>query len=133
MSQVNRNRNQKQKWISDEVWMCTEHIPAPRMPSVQEKCWYCGAARPILEGRVVKPYVLPGGTPSPEAKKAARKSHKEGVAAQVQVDNAAGVTPCAWPGCRNKSAGKSKYCSRECSNKNARARHAQKRKEVAAE
>jgi len=125
-------RNLKQKWISDDIWMCTEHIPAPRIPSVQDKCWYCGAARPLLEGRVVKPYVLPGSEPPPKAKKAAKKSQKEGVSAQIQANNTVGATPCAWPGCPNKSAGKSKYCSRECSNKNARSRHAH-RKDVAAE
>lgn len=31
---------------------------------------------------------------------------------------------CAWEGCENEPRSKSKYCSRNCSNRNARARHA---------
>ena len=30
---------------------------------------------------------------------------------------------CAWEGCGNKARNTSKYCSRSCSNKNARERH----------
>lgn len=30
---------------------------------------------------------------------------------------------CAWTGCYNEPTGRSMYCSRECSNKNARWRH----------
>ncbi len=33
---------------------------------------------------------------------------------------------CEWPGCGNVARAGSKYCSRECSNKNARARHKQR-------
>jgi len=32
-------------------------------------------------------------------------------------------TICAWPGCTNPRRPNSKYCSRACSNKNARSRH----------
>ena len=37
---------------------------------------------------------------------------------------------CAWATCGNERRPTSKYCSRDCSNKNARARH-QKRRRVA--
>ncbi len=35
---------------------------------------------------------------------------------------------CAWPGCTQIRRSNSKYCSRACSNKNARHRHKQRRK-----
>ena len=35
---------------------------------------------------------------------------------------------CLWEGCENRAAPNSKYCSRACSNKNARHRHAQRKK-----
>lgn len=35
---------------------------------------------------------------------------------------------CAWRGCSKSSRDTSKYCSRACSNKNARWRHAQRKK-----
>jgi hypothetical protein len=38
------------------------------------------------------------------------------------------VETCEWPGCTNARAPNSKYCSRACSNKNARSRHAQRKK-----
>ncbi len=31
---------------------------------------------------------------------------------------------CSWPGCKKIARPRSKYCSRNCSNKNARSRHA---------
>lgn len=40
----------------------------------------------------------------------------------------AGSEMCLWEGCGNRAAPNSKYCSRACSNKNARHRHAQRKK-----
>jgi hypothetical protein len=37
---------------------------------------------------------------------------------------------CAWPGCEKARRPNSKYCSRACSNKNARHRHKQRRKKT---
>ncbi|MEZ4238647.1 MAG: hypothetical protein R3F59_21345 [Myxococcota bacterium] len=37
---------------------------------------------------------------------------------------------CAWPGCTNPRRPNSKYCSRACSNKNARNRHKSRNKKV---
>lgn len=35
---------------------------------------------------------------------------------------------CAWDGCSNPRRPRSKYCSRQCSNKNARSRHKKRRR-----
>ncbi|MEM6927743.1 MAG: hypothetical protein AAF602_12490 [Myxococcota bacterium] len=37
---------------------------------------------------------------------------------------------CTWPGCDKPARPNSKYCSRACSNKNARARHKARQKKV---
>lgn len=47
-------------------------------------------------------------------------------APKVVVEPALVGQPCEWPGCCNTARAGSKYCSRECSNKNARARHKQR-------
>ena len=39
-----------------------------------------------------------------------------------------GVEICAWASCNKPARPRSKYCSRNCSNKNARARHAKRKK-----
>jgi hypothetical protein len=39
-----------------------------------------------------------------------------------------GVLLCAWPTCGKVARPNSKYCSRNCSNKNARARHAARKR-----
>lgn len=39
------------------------------------------------------------------------------------------ATTCAWTDCENPPRANSKYCSRNCSNKSARWRHAQRTKE----
>ena len=45
-------------------------------------------------------------------------------AAKVALKPTAGTYPiCAWEGCDEPARPRSKYCSRNCSNKNARARH----------
>lgn len=41
---------------------------------------------------------------------------------------AAGENMCQWAGCGKQARPRSKYCSRNCSNKNARARHAARKK-----
>lgn len=111
----------KPKWLTDETWICTNHVPASRFPTMQQTCWYCGEERPLLEGRVVRPVALPGLPPSRVAVRAAVKS-------QIAGNNLVGTVPCSGPNCANKAAGGNKYCSRACSNNNARARLAARKK-----
>lgn len=95
------------KWISDSEWTCARHIPMTRFPVNLEQCWYCRAERPPLDGRnPVIPSRASAPKPQPRIKTAA-----------VAV-----VGKCAWGPCKNASASNSKYCSRTCSNRNARAR-----------
>lgn len=62
----------------------------------------------------------------PDAVNPARK--KPSVASQPADSKPKATDPldgkmCAWQGCENPARLKSKYCSRACSNKNARSRH----------
>lgn len=57
----------------------------------------------------------PTPAPAPKAKPAAKKAAAPKPAKDLAV--------CAWEECDKPSRPNSKYCSRECSNKNARARH----------
>ena len=61
--------------------------------------------------------------PAPAAAKAAPPKKAAPKAAAVGTD------PCAWKDCDKPARKASKYCSRACSNKNARWRHSQRRKE----
>ena len=38
------------------------------------------------------------------------------------------IARCAWEGCNEPHRSRSKYCSRDCSNRNARARHSERQK-----
>jgi hypothetical protein len=52
---------------------------------------------------------------------------EEGQQTEPVFFNAAGEQMCAWPGCGKIARPNSKYCSRNCSNKNARARHSKRK------
>lgn len=55
--------------------------------------------------------------PAPKAKSSSKKAAAKG------AESAASLETCAWPSCDNQRRKNSKYCSRACSNKNARYRH----------
>lgn len=116
-----------QKWIDSSTWGCTSHVPMPRLPANCAKCWFCGQPRPpIAEGQV-----LP--TPSKRAE-GLRPLPKKVKPSFISVAESSEVRPkCAWHDCVKTAAANSKYCSRNCSNKNARARHKATRTLTAAE
>jgi hypothetical protein len=92
-------------WRSHAQWSCNNHLPSVLFPVGVEKCWYyrCESKQPAQAYR-----------PQPKT---------------VVLDYPA-FQVCAWSGCAKGVADgpapvrpKSKYCSRDCSNKNARRRH----------
>lgn len=128
-------------WLDDDHWICTQHARAVVLPASAERCWYVGCSvRPARPGASD---VVPGGTevaepaPSPQARRHAerlarglptllsRRARRQEVAAQAA--SSAGPR-CALPGCDNPARPRSKYCSRACSNRNARARYAARHK-----
>ncbi len=97
------------RWISDDTWACLKHAPSLRLPSSQKKCWLCGDERPEVMDVVLD---LP------------TKFEK----AKELLTQAKDIFYCAWDGCVNPPRTNSKYCSRDCSNKNARKRYSERKK-----
>ena len=95
-------------WRNAEYWICPNHLPSIRIPAVCATCWYssCNAERPPMLQFV--------------------EAEKDRLALQVER--------CAWRDCNKdngKPAGrreKSKYCSLDCKNRNARWRYKLKKK-----
>jgi len=79
-----------------------------------------------------KPAPKPAAAKAPAKKPAAAKAPAPAPAAQAEPPQADVVViesgGCAWKECSNQARPKSKYCSRACSNKNARWRHSQRKK-----
>lgn len=67
------------------------------------------------------------GTPTENAAPPASTESTQSADAEA-ANPAEGGEMCAWPGCGKIARPRSKYCSRNCSNKNARARHAKRKK-----
>ena len=97
------------KWLSSETWVCLKHAPSLRLPASQKTCWLCGDERPEVLGVVID---LP------------IKVEKD----KEFLTQSRDIFYCAWEGCRNPPRNKSKYCSRDCSNKNARKRYAERKR-----
>ena len=78
----------------------------------------------------VEPPAAPNTTeakPAKAPKKAAKTKSAAKKAKPAKTRPEADVKICAWEECDNPSRSNSKYCSRECSNKNARARHRERK------
>jgi len=62
---------------------------------------------------------------------AALEEEKKLARTAVAAPPAPAVSACAWTDCEEPPRSNSKYCSRSCSNKNARLRHSQRRSTAA--
>ena len=85
-------------------WACTEHTPSLYLPVGAKACWLCGEEKPPITDNIPvrsKPVV-------------------------VGFFNTKNL--CSLSGCLNPSKDNSKYCSRGCSNKNARKRYKERKK-----
>jgi len=90
--------------------------PAAKAPPAPKK-----AAAPA------KKAAAPAKKAAAPAKKAAAPAKKAAAPAKKAAAPTAEGEPCAWKDCENITRPKSKYCSRTCSNRNARYRHAKRR------
>ena len=148
------------RWINEDQWACTRHMRSVILPASMERCWFKGCserpARP--EGKPENDRALrweraqsareeriraaeafaerlaaeAAARPKPRAKAAPAASKAAAPSAPI-LKMPLEVQPapeCAWHNCSNPARPRSKYCSRNCSNKNARARH-NKRQKVA--
>lgn len=99
-----RLKPSKSKWLSYDTWVCQNHYPAVRLTAAACNCYMlgCGSERP-LDAAPEKP-----AEPDPVL---------------VFVKPVAAGPCCTWDSCTETARPNSKYCSRKCSNKNARRRH----------
>jgi hypothetical protein len=116
---------QKKEWEAD-----TDRVDEPDVPerssqrAAREQLEQVFEASRQTEAAKAAPEPEPVAEPeAAPAKAAAPKKAKPKKAAKPAAEAAAGTDPCAWPGCENPRRKNSKYCSRACSNKNARHRH----------
>jgi len=106
----------KARWISSEEWTCSVHVPTVIYAATVSKCWYVNCSvRPEKKGKFFE-----DKTPD--------------VSLSLVVQNL-----CAWENCDKGLNGvpefarrNSKYCSRDCSNKNARSRYKKRNRKKAA-
>ena len=102
---------QKALWKDHDHWACLAHVPPISLPASAPRCWMVGCSvRPAEDQRPDE--VIP--EPEPERPD------------NVKVLSVGGGV-CAYPACQNIAREGSKYCSRTCSNRNARKRHKQRR------
>ncbi len=96
--------NQRSRWKDHGHWQCLAHVPPISLPASALRCWMVGCgSRPPEEER-------PEEVPEPEV-------------SEVAFIGLPGTERCAFEGCGNAARPGSKYCSRACSNRNARRRH----------
>lgn len=135
----------KPYWKNAQFWICPRHLPSARFPASVPACWFagCTSVRPPLSDEIAAP-------PRPKRAIASAKTKVKSRAPQKPKMNIKPASPsvsatkatkasapsdqpiryCAWVKCskgpdggRNIARKRSKYCSRDCSNRNARANY----------
>ena len=101
----------KTSWETAEFWVCRQHMRGVRLPAAATECYYraCDSERPDMALR-------PEPEPEPEP---------------LELLRPQGITMCDWHSCHEPARAGSKYCSRRCSNRNARQRHRKRKREAA--
>ena len=121
----------------EKCWLCPNKRPSMKDrpdPDVKAPPLLTQPKQRVMKPRarvVLKPTVAdlvgnaaPESGPPPAAPRSAPKAAKTAVKPTVNLVAADGNPPiCAWADCCEPARPRSKYCSRNCSNKNARARH----------
>ena len=136
------------KWIDDgNSWVCEKHLPSVIMPASSGVCAFstCDSVRPKREsfniGKAVsKPKPTPKPVPTtPKPTNVRKKKPTTPVKPETLTTPESTVDTgdlCSWFKCTRGENGthaaarpKSKYCSRACSNANARFQHKQRKKD----
>ena len=137
----------KPYWKNAQFWICPKHLPSARFPATVAACWFagCTSQRPPIKDESPHPIEPPKANPDPPSSaplksKAQSKSTADIKNELIQVVEAKSKKTeentdsskklCAWIKCdkgpnetRNVASKRSKYCSRDCSNRNARANY----------
>ncbi len=92
----------KSAWKDHGHWLCMNHVPPITLPASSQRCWMVGCSvRPAEDLRPEEEPELP----------------------PVAILAVASAERCAYEPCGKPAREGSKYCSRACSNRNARKRH----------
>ena len=132
-------------WINEDYWACTEHMRTVRLPAGTMRCWYagCRSARPLEQESEDEPghsQTAYEARHQQRLERGERSLHSDALAPEELLERArrleeaarrltlqAAAVPevplCQWEACDEPARPDSKYCSRKCSNKNARARY----------
>jgi hypothetical protein len=89
--------------------MCMNHVPPITLPATSTRCWMVGCS--IRPEEALRPEPEPEPAPSPV----------------IALHPAAQAQRCAYALCDKPARPGSKYCSRACSNRNARKRHKERK------
>lgn len=104
--------NVKSRWKDHGHWQCMHHVPPITLPASSARCWMIGCS--VRPNEDTRPEELPEPEPQP--------------ANVVSINGGGGSGErCAYEPCTNHAREGSKYCSRACSNRNARKRHKERR------
>lgn len=132
-----RREEEMRRW-RERVEASGGKAPPMPPPKPRPKAKPIAKAKPIKAKPMSKPVkstpIAKTSSPAPKAMPMASKSI--GTTSVSKAAKSAKAAPakdgvelanCAWVECEKPSRSNSKYCSRECSNKNARARHRQRK------
>ena len=122
-------------WKTKDEWICALHLPSIGMPASEGGCFFEGcpsvrpSGRPGKDSPVASKAVEPVVSAPKKDTVASETAPKKKEAASIDVADL-----CSWKDCDKGEDGgaaprkkRSKYCSRDCSNKNARWRHKQRK------
>ena len=122
-------------WKNRNEWVCARHLPSIRIPASEGQCFFSGCTSVRPKNRPSVEEVTTNKKVIPPKKEEAKNSGKIKVKAKTVELTKNQEDLCAWKDCDKGEGGgrafrkpRSKYCSRDCSNKNARGRHKQRKK-----
>ena len=124
-------------WKTNTEWVCAKHLPSLMMPASVGICTFagCDSVRPRRE-KFINTQIESSANSTPRVVPPVTKqqSAAQSTPPATVVRQASNAKLCDWFKC-DKDNGKpalarpkSKYCSKDCSNKNARWRHKQRKK-----
>ena len=116
-------------WKSEREWVCPKHLPSVKLPANIEKCFFSGCSSVRPSNRPGNSSVVSSSSIVSSSKVRKRNSTKPA------KTTAGEESLCSWFKCEKGEDGgratvrsNSKYCSRDCSNRNARWRHKQRKR-----
>ena len=130
-------------WKDSRTWVCSKHLPSIEIPAYTGACPFVGCdsirprhgrPMPTEDAPVPSANTVPSGQQPALSVSQTPIDTPETVSA-INVRQASNIDLCSWFKCDKGPDGgpapsrpRSKYCSKDCSNKNARYRYKTKQK-----